>query len=94
MVKANSRVRSYAVAVLAVGVGIALPMVSKPYVGQSAPWVSFIPAVLLSAWYGGFVPGLVTSALLVIATFALEDTLFTSGTAPAARGWAGIMFIL
>ncbi|HVW12099.1 MAG TPA: ATP-binding protein [Bryobacteraceae bacterium] len=94
MVKTNSRLRSYAVAVLAVGVGIALPMVSKPFVGQSAPWVSFIPAVLLSAWYGGFIPGLVTSGLLVIGTFALEDTLFTSGTAPAARWWAGIMFIL
>ncbi|HEY4087821.1 MAG TPA: ATP-binding protein [Bryobacteraceae bacterium] len=94
MVKATSRLGSYAVAVLAVGVGIALPMVSKPFVGQSAPWVSFIPAVLLSAWYGGFVPGLVTTALLVIATFALDDTLFTSTSTPASRGFAGIMFVI
>jgi PAS domain S-box-containing protein len=94
MAKTTSRFGSYAVAVLAVGVGITLPMVSKPFVGQSAPWVSFIPAVLLSAWYGGFVPGLVTTGLLVAATFALDDTLFTSATTPAARGFAGIMFVI
>jgi len=94
MVKTTSRLGSYAVAVLAVGIGITLPMVSKPFVGQSAPWVSFIPAVLLSAWYGGFVPGLVTTGLLVIATFALDDTLFTTRSTPASRGFAGVMFIL
>jgi PAS domain S-box-containing protein len=95
MVKTTtSRLGSYAVAVLAAGVGITLPMVSKPFVGQSAPWVSFIPAVLLSAWYGGFVPGLATTGLLVIATFALDDTLFTTQSSPAARGFAGIMFII
>ena len=43
----SSRVGSYSVAVFAVGVGIALPLVSKPFIGQSAPYVSFIPAVLL-----------------------------------------------
>jgi PAS domain S-box-containing protein len=94
MANPTSRLGSYAVAVLAVGVGITLPMVSKPFVGQSAPWVSFIPAVLLSAWYGGFVPGLLTTGLLVIATVALDDTLFTAQTTPASRGFAGIMFIL
>ncbi|HVV45872.1 MAG TPA: ATP-binding protein [Bryobacteraceae bacterium] len=94
MAKPTSRLGSYAVAVLAVGVGITLPMVSKPFVGQSAPWVSFIPAVLLSAWYGGFVPGLLTTGLLVIATVALDDILFTAQTTPASRGFAGIMFIL
>jgi len=94
MVKTTSRVGSYAVAVFAVAVGITLPMVSKPFVGQSAPWVSFIPAVLLSAWYGGFVPGLVTTGLLVIATVALDDTLFTAQSSPSARGFAGIMFVM
>jgi PAS domain S-box-containing protein len=94
MATTTSRLGSYAVAVLAVGVGITLPMVSKPFVGQSAPWVSFIPAVLLSAWYGGFVPGLVTTGLLVVATIAMDETLFTSTSTPASRGFAGLMFIL
>jgi PAS domain S-box-containing protein len=94
MLKPPSRFGSYAVAVLSVGLGIALPLVSKPFVGQSAPWISFIPAVLLSSWYGGFVPGLVTTFLLVVTTVALEDTLFTAASSPAARGFAGIMFLL
>jgi PAS domain S-box-containing protein len=94
MVRTSSRLGSYAVAVLASGLGITLPMVSKPFVGQSAPWVSFIPAVLLSAWYGGFVPGLVTTGLLVTAAVALDETLFTANSTPASRGFAGIMFIM
>jgi len=85
---------AYAVAVLSVGAGIALPLVSKPFVGQSAPYVSFIPAVVLSAWYGGFVPGLVTTALLAISTFALEGILFTGSAAPAARAFGAVMFVV
>jgi len=94
MQKVNSRVGSYGVALVSVGVGIALPLVTKPFVGQSAPWVSFIPAVLLSAWYGGFVPGLLTTGLLVVSTLALEDILFTSVSNPAARGFGGFMFVV
>jgi len=92
--KISSLIGPYTVAVLAVVVGIALPLVTKPFVGQSAPWVSFIPAVLFSAWYGGFIPGLVTTGLLVVSTLTLEDTLFTSGSTPAARGFAGFMFVI
>jgi PAS domain S-box-containing protein len=94
MVKTTSRLGSYSVAILAAGLGIALPMASKPFVGLSAPWVSFIPAVLLSAWYGGFVPGLATTGILFVATYALEDTLFTTRSTPASRSFAGIMFLL
>ncbi len=94
MEKARSRVTSYFVAVFSVGVGIALPMVTKPFVGQSAPWISFIPAVLLSAWYGGFVPGLITTGLLVVSTLALEDVLFTAGSSSPARAFGGFMFVV
>ncbi|HEU5020325.1 MAG TPA: ATP-binding protein [Bryobacteraceae bacterium] len=94
MVNTSSRFGSYAVAVLTAGIGVTLPMVSKPFVGQSAPWISFIPAVLLSAWYGGFVPGLMTTGLLVAAAVAFDDTLFTAASTPASRGFAGIMFIV
>jgi PAS domain S-box-containing protein len=92
--KVTSRVGAYTVAICSVGVGIALPLVSKPFVGQSAPYVSFIPAVLLSAWYGGFVPGLVTTGLLIIATFTLNNVLFISNTAPGSRLWGAFMFVL
>ncbi len=85
-------VTAYTVAVVSVGLGIALPLVSKPFVGQSAPYVSYIPAVVLSAWYGGFVPGLVTTGMLLVSTVVLNDLLFTSTSKPGARIFAGFMF--
>ena len=94
MEKVSSRIGSYSVAIFAAGAGIAMPLVTKPFVGQSAPWLSFIPAVLLSAWYGGFVPGLITTGLLVISTVILDDVLFTSGSNPAARAFGGFMFVI
>jgi PAS domain S-box-containing protein len=94
MEKISSRVAPYGVAVVSVGVGVALPLVTKPFIGQSAPWVSFIPAVTLSAWYGGFVPGLITTGLLIVSTLALQDVLFTSATSSASRGFAGLMFLI
>ncbi len=91
MEKGTSKIASYSVAVLAVAAGISLPLASKPFVGQSAPFLSFVPAVLLSAWYGGFIPGLVTAALLGVATLVLDDVLFTD-VAPAAKLFSGFMF--
>ena len=64
-----------------------MPMVTKPFVGQSAPWLSFVPAVLLSAWYGGFIPGIITSLMLVVANLTLGGVLFTSNS---DSGFAGV----
>ncbi len=94
MNKVSSRIGSYSVAVLAAAAGIALPLVTKPFVGQSAPWLSFIPGVLLSAWYGGFIPGLVTTCLLVAATLTFENLLFTSTSNPAGRIFGAFMFVV
>ena len=79
---------------MAVSVGVALPMVTKPFVGQSAPWLSFVPAVLLSAWYGGFIPGIVTSLMLVIANLTLGGVLFTSNPTAASRAFGACMFLV
>jgi two-component system, cell cycle sensor histidine kinase and response regulator CckA len=94
MKRVNSRVGAYGVAMVAVSVGIALPMVTKPFVGQSAPWISFIPAVLLSAWYGGFIPGVITSLMLVVVGLTMSNTLFTSNQSPATRVFGAFMFMV
>ena len=94
MIRVSSRARAYGVALVAVSVGIALPMVTKPFVGLSAPWISFIPAVLLSAWYGGFVPGVVTSLMLVVVGLTMGGTLFTSNSTSATRVFGAFMFMV
>lgn len=92
MANLRKSVTSYGAALLSVAAGIALPLISKPFVGQSAPYVSFVPAVLLSAWYGGFGPGLLTTLLLVISALSLEGTLFTGNSTPASRVFGAFMF--
>ena len=92
MVKVHSRAASYSVALLAAGFGLAVPLITKPFFGMSAPFVSFIPAVLLSAWYGGLIPGLVTTGLLLAASIPLNEILFMDNTVPAAKRFGAVMF--
>lgn len=94
MKKVNSRAQAYGVAMVAVSVGIALPMLTKPFVGLSAPWISFIPAVLLSAWYGGFIPGVITSVMLVVASLTLGRVVFTTNSTSATRAFGAFMFMV
>jgi PAS domain S-box-containing protein len=94
MKKVSSPVGAYGVAMVAVSVGIALPMVTKPFVGQSAPWISFIPAVLLSAWYGGFIPGVITTLMLVVVGLTMGGTLFTNNSTSATRVFGAFMFMM
>ncbi len=89
----RSTALTYGVAVLAALAGIALPLAMKPITGQSAPWVSFVPAVLFSAWYGGFVPGLFTAGILVTVTFTFSDLFFVNTVSPASRNFAGAIFV-
>ena len=94
MKRVSSRAGAYGVAMVAVSVGMALPMVTKPFVGLSAPWISFIPAVLLSAWYGGFIPGIITSLMLVVVGLTMGGTLFTSNSTPGMRAFGAFMFMV
>jgi signal transduction histidine kinase len=53
----------YSVAVLATLLALVLRMVLGPWVHHSSPFVFFTPVVMLSAWYGGFGPGLLATML-------------------------------
>jgi PAS domain S-box-containing protein len=62
--------------VLAVGLGLLLRVPGWSVLGTSSPYLTFIPAVMLSAWYGGFGPGLLSTALSAIAAlFFFVDPL-------------------
>ena len=62
---------------------VGLRLSSTPWLGQSAPFALFLPAVVVSAGYGGLWPGLLSTVLLTFAGVALFETPFLS---PAARG--------
>ena len=65
----------YAVALVAWAVALAVTLALEPYLAR-ALFVLFWPAVLLSAWYGGFGPGLLVSVLSTLAVdFALLPPL-------------------
>ena len=65
----------YALAPLAVAVAFIVRIAVSPIVGDEAPYLFFVPAVLIAGGFGGLGPGLVATALgtllgfFVIATF-------------------------
>jgi PAS domain S-box-containing protein len=58
-----SRLARYAVAIGATAFAVALRAVLAPLLGAKLPLVTFWPAILLSAWLGGFWPGLLATLL-------------------------------
>ncbi len=74
----------YAVAVAAVMVGFACRLALVPLVADQAPYLFFIPAVLLAAGFGGLGPGIVATSLSVPLIFFF----FTSG---GGVGWPEIL---
>ncbi len=60
----RSQFNQYAVAVLAVVLTVSLQLLLNPLIpiGEN-PWLLFFAAILVSAWYGGLQPGIVTTVL-------------------------------
>ncbi|MDQ3256242.1 MAG: DUF4118 domain-containing protein [Acidobacteriota bacterium] len=67
---------SYAVAVLTVSVATALKLLLAPAIDKESPFLIYFAAVMLTAWRGGLLPGLL--ATLLAATIA--DYLFLTPT--------------
>jgi PAS domain S-box-containing protein len=58
----------YAIAVIAAAAGTSLRLALDPLWGVKLPFIMMFPAVMVSAWFGGFWPGIVTTLLSAIAT--------------------------
>jgi PAS domain S-box-containing protein len=78
-------VRRYAFAVLVVGLALGLRWLLHGVLGEQAPFLLFVPAVLLASWLGGLGPGLLATALsstvVSYAFLAPLGSLAASGTA-------------
>ncbi|MEO5729051.1 MAG: DUF4118 domain-containing protein, partial [Byssovorax sp.] len=53
----------FGVAVLAVGIAGLSRFAMSPLLGNRFPFLMFFPAIVVSAWYGGLWPGLLTTLL-------------------------------
>src|SRR3712207_2225979 len=64
----------YAIATLAVVLVIALKVLLNPYITEQSPFLLLAAAVMVGAWFGGLGPGLLATALGVLAAdyFFLE----------------------
>jgi PAS domain S-box-containing protein len=51
------------VAAAAAGAALAVRWALFPILGESAPYIQNYPAIMVSAWYGGLAPGLITTLL-------------------------------
>ena len=57
----------FGVAVGATLVALAFRLVLQPLLGEDIPLLFFVPAVLVSGWYGGFAPGILATVLSIAA---------------------------
>jgi len=56
-----------------VGVAFTLRFLLGPALHDQAPYLFFVPAVLIAAWFGGFGPGVLATTLSLLIGFAFAD---------------------
>jgi PAS domain S-box-containing protein len=66
--KRTSPLLRYGVAILVVGVALGIKLLLDPLIPQDVPFLLIFGAVMVSAWYGGLGPGLLTTVLAGLAT--------------------------
>jgi len=78
----------------ATGLGLGLRLVLGPILGLQLPYVTLFPAVMFSAWLGGFGPGLLSTLLSAVAAayLWLEPTRSLAIASPG--GLIGLMIFL
>ena len=64
--KSSSRLVRFSVAILIAGAALLSRAALDPIIGNAARYTFFFLAVLVSAWFGGFGPGLLTTAILML----------------------------
>jgi two-component system sensor kinase FixL len=62
--------RAYAVAALSVAAALLFRWTFREWFGGNVPYLQFFPAILVAAWFGGFGPGLLATALSTLAAIS------------------------
>src|SRR5438093_818599 len=59
----RSNLRRYAVAILSFAISLFIRLTLSSVLGPTVPYITFFPGIMVSGWYGGLGPGLVTTVL-------------------------------
>jgi K+-sensing histidine kinase KdpD len=59
----------YGIAVLVAGVALGVELLLQPFIPQDVPFLLMFGAIMVSAWYGGPWPGLLTMVVAGLATW-------------------------
>lgn len=81
----------YAVAVVVASAGVVLRLALDPLWGTTLPFITLFPAVMLSAWLGGFWPGIVATAVSVAAAGYFWIPPARTWSMPEAGDWLGLI---
>lgn len=86
--------RRYALSVAVSLAAIAARSAANAWLGHAAPFALFLPAVVLSAGYGGLWPGLLSTVLLTFAGVALFEQPFVSSGASSGGAVRTCFFVV
>ena len=81
----------YGIAPITVALGLAVRSLLAPVMTGETVYTYFVPSVLVSAWLGGLGPGLVATALSVLATIFLIPGAPSLSTTSIANGLAFVL---
>jgi K+-sensing histidine kinase KdpD len=92
----SSLLLRYALAVIVVVAVVLSKWLLDPLIGSEMPLLLFLGAVMVSAWYGGLWPGMVTAGLSAFAAhfFFVEPVANTAGLSYAADYARVTLFLL
>jgi two-component system, sensor histidine kinase and response regulator len=76
----RARALAYGIAVLAPAISLLLRWPLWPVLGDAVPHMTFFPAVMIAAYFGGFWPGLLATFLS-----AIGANYFLTGQLPSFR---------
>ena len=91
----RARLVAYGVAVLAPAVSLLVRWPLWPVLGDAVPHMTFFPAVMIAAYFGGFWPGLLATVLsAVAANYFLTEQLSSFQVTSVNDVVALVLFVL
>src|SRR5437660_3582988 len=91
----RARLVAYGVALLAPAVSLLARWLLWPVLGDAVPHMTFFPAVMIAAYFGGFGPGLLATLVsAVAANYFLTEPFFSFQVKSVNDVAASILFVL